>query len=133
MSVGPMKRTGFQTSVHQVTTDMREMVGRLRILDDGRKFRYARAGAAALGAGKMGVAADIAADVLDKAMPTTAIGAKSLVFTCGSATYVQDYFKGGFLQINDAAGEGYQYAIESSSAILSNVSLYPSMLIFFTF
>ena len=119
----PFKKAGFQQGVYQISSTAKETVGTLRILADGRKLRYAKAGASALAAGKMSVAAAVAAAVTNKACPATAIGEKVLTLTIASATYAEDYFKGGAMHINDAAGEGYAYPIAGSSAVTAGTSI----------
>lgn len=119
----PMKRSGFSQGIYEVSKTKKEQIGTLRILQDGRKFRYAKAGASDLAAGKMGVAAQVAAAVTNKTCPAIAVGAKQLTLTIGSATYAADYFAGGFMHINDADGEGHAYPIESSTAVAASTSI----------
>jgi hypothetical protein len=118
MSSKPLKRTGFAQGVFVQSNTKKETVGSLRILKDGRKFRYARAGAGAMAAGKMAVAADIAADVMNEAGTVIIpIGAYQIAETITSATYAEDFFAGGFFQVNDGTGQGHQYLIDSSTAV----------------
>ena len=119
----PMKRAGFAQGIYEISKTKKERIGALRILSDGRKFRYGKAGAANLSSGKMGVAAQVAADVTNETAIAAAIGVKVLELTITSATYAEDYFKGGYLQINDEAGEGYQYPIESSTAVAAGTAI----------
>jgi len=120
----PMKRTGFSQGIYEVSKTKKEQIGALRILRDGRKFRYARAGSSALGQGKMGVAAAINSNAVNQTCPATSVGAKQLTLTLGGAsTYAEDYFAGGYLHINDATGEGHAYPIESSTAVSNGTSI----------
>lgn len=124
MATAPMKKTGFRQGIYEISATAKEVLGTRRILRDGREFVYAKAGASALSVGKMAVAADIAAEVSNQALPATAIGATSLVYTAsGAVTYAADYFKGGFLQINDATGEGAMYEIVGSTAVTAGTSI----------
>jgi hypothetical protein len=124
MSMKPLKRTGFNQSVFSQSATQKEELGALRILRDGRKFRYAKAGASALGAGKLTVSAAIGADVMDEASTAVhAIGDTVFSETITSATYVENYFAGGYLQINDGTGEGHQYKIISSTAVTAGTSI----------
>jgi hypothetical protein len=124
MSTKPQKRTGFQQGVFAQSSTMKEEVGTLRVLRDGRKFRYAKAGASALGAGKLAVAAAVAADVMNEACTAVhAIGDTIFAETITSATYVENYFAGGYLQINDGTGEGHQYKINSSTAVTAGTAI----------
>lgn len=123
MSTSPMKRAGFAQGVYQTSASAKEEVGTKRVLKDGREFFYAKAGASGISAGKLQMPAAIAADVTNKAAVAAAVGTQVLTLTIGSATYAADYFKGGYLQINDAAGEGHQYEIESNTAVAAGTSI----------
>ncbi len=119
MANSPMKRSGFDQDIYQINASRKEVLGTLRILQDGRKFRYARAGSSALAAGKLGVAAAINADHINEAMATSEpIGTKMLTLTVTAGTAIlANELKGGAFQINDETGEGYSYIIESNTAI----------------
>ena len=119
----PMKTTSFRQGIKAVSTTQRERIGTLRILRDGRVFRYCKAGAGALEVGKLAMAADIAAAVINKALPAIAIGDTQFIFTCGSATYAENYFRGGYVAVNDATGEGAMYEIASSSAVTAGTTI----------
>jgi hypothetical protein len=124
MSIKPMKRAGFNQGVFAQSATQKEEVGSLRILRDGRKFRYAKAGASALAAGKLAVAAAVGADVMNEACTAIhSIGDVIFSETITSATYVENYFAGGYLQINDGTGEGHQYKITSSTAVTAGTSI----------
>lgn len=124
MSMKPLKRTGFNQGVFAQSATQKEELGALRILRDGRKFRYAKAGSSALAPGKLSVAAAVGADVMNEACTAVhAIGDVIFSETITSATYAENYFAGGYLQINDGTGEGYQYKIVSSSAVAAGTSI----------
>lgn len=115
----PLKNIGWNQGLYEISETAKEAVGTLRVTEDGRKFRYARAGATALSPGKLGVAADIAAAHTNEAI-TAAVEAGenqvTLTVTAGTAI-LENELKGGQLQINDAAGEGHYYTIEGNSAL----------------
>jgi len=119
----PEKRSGFSQGIMQTSSTAKENVGTRRTLADGRVFYYAKAGASALSAGKMSQAAAVAAAVTNKTATAASIGDTMLTLTITSATYAEDYFKGGFLHINDATGEGYQYPIIASTAVAASTSI----------
>ena len=124
MSNKPMKRTGFNQGIFAQSSTQKEELGALRILRDGRKFRYAKAGASALGAGKLSVGAAVGADVMNEVCTAVhAIGDVIFSETITSGTYVENYFAGGYLQINDGTGEGYQYKILSSTAVTAGTAI----------
>lgn len=114
MANEPMKRS-FSQGVHEATADKREVLGELRILNDGRKFRYAKAGGA-LAAGKMCIGAAVAANHINVSVAAAAIGARTVLVTVGATAVTTDAYVDGFLQVNDGTGEGYQYRIQSNTA-----------------
>lgn len=122
----PFKKAGFRQPLFAQSATAKEKIGRVRVTDNGRVFRYSKAGSSALAAGKLNVAVAIAANVTNQgATAAVAIGTRNLTFTAGGAvTYALDYFKGGYLQVNDATGEGHQYEIEGSSAVTAGTTIY---------
>jgi hypothetical protein len=120
MAVKPLKRTGFQQGVFAESSSKKEEVGTLRILRDGRKFRYAKAGASALAAGKINTAPDVAAAVMNETVTAAwAIGAMTITetVTAPGSDVAEDFYAGGYLQVNDVTGEGHQYKIQHSTAV----------------
>ena len=119
MATKPMKRTGFNQGLFQESATAKQALGTLRITDDGRKFRYCKNGAGALLAGNCVAAAAIGATVMNEACASAhAVGDTLFTETITAGTaYAENYFRDGFLQINDATGEGHQYRIESSTAV----------------
>ena len=119
----PMKRSGFSQSLYSISSSKKEEIGTLRITQDGRKFRYAKAGAGALSPGKMGQAAAVDADWMNQTAVAAAIGTTQITLTVVSTTVAEDYFAGGYLHINDNTGEGHAYPIKSSSAVAAGTSI----------
>lgn len=90
--------------------------GQLAVTADGRTYRFAKAGATALDPGKLTVNADVDSDVVNKTVAATvAAGATSVVIDAAGAV-TADFYKGGYLNINDATGEGVSYLVEGNSA-----------------
>ncbi len=110
----PMKLS-FTQGVMETSALKREILGSLRILADGRKFRYARAGAAALAAGNLITAPRADAGHLNQAASAAEVGDRILALTVAGAVLENDY-EDGCLQINDGDGEGHQYRILSNGA-----------------
>ena len=96
------------------------MLGTVIQLNDGRKYAYAKAGAAGLAVGKLMQSAITAADhVKDMVVAANAaIGATSIsvTVTSGGTAVTKDQFKDGFLFVNDATGEGQCRRIKSNTA-----------------
>jgi len=117
----PMKKAGFRQGIMAISSTAKEAIGTERVLSDGRAFVYSKAGASALGAGKMGIAATIASGHVNQASVAAAVGTKQLTLTVTTGTALaENQLAGGFLQINDAAGEGIQYPIESNTVLASD-------------
>lgn len=114
----PMKRAGFAQGIMEISSTKKEEIGTLRITQDGRKFRYARAGASDLNAGYMGIAAEPNAQVINCSVVAASIGDKTVTLTglTYAAAIAENALAGGKLQINDGTGEGHQYLIESNTA-----------------
>lgn len=115
----PIKKAGFKQPLYATSSTAKELLGTLRITHDGRFFRYAKAGASALAAGKMGQAVAIASGIMDQATTVVhSVGDYTFTETItAGVAYAEDYFRGGFLHINDGTGQGLQYQIDGSSAV----------------
>jgi len=119
MSGKPFKKSGFAQGCFTQSATKKDDLGTLRILRDGRRFRYAKAGASALAPGKLSVAAAVGATVMDEACVSDhAIGDLTFTETVTAGTaYIENYFAGGYLQLNVGTGLGQQYKITSSTAL----------------
>ena len=115
----PMKRAGFAQGLYAQSEHAKEAIGTLRVLHDGTKWRYCRAGANALTVGRAVMAAAVANGVTDQNCASAhAIGDTQVTETItAGVAYAENYFAGGWLHINDATGEGYAYPIQSSTAV----------------
>lgn len=97
--------------IQDVTSTKQQDFGTVARTADGRKFRYGKAGGVALAAGKLVVAADADANVVNKVVTAAAkIGSKQVALTAGGSVTANAY-AGGVLQVNDATGEGYTYRV----------------------
>lgn len=113
-----LKQRGFSQGIFQQSSSKKEELGRLRV-EDEKMYRYARAGATALGAGVFTVGEAIAAAHQNEAiLAAEAIGTKTLTVTVTAGTAIdENELQGGEFLINDATGEGHTYVIESNTAI----------------
>src|SRR4030042_4719578 len=117
-----LKMRGFAQGINAISATKKEEIGTKRITQDGRIFRYAKAGAVALAAGKMGISTTLSAyHINETGVPATIpVGTKTLTLTVSAGLAIaENELQGGFLHINDNTGEGHQYLIESNSAITS--------------
>ncbi len=101
-----------------------EVLGTMRMDIKGNRYVYAKAGDTALAAGKMTVAPAIPAAVLNRTGSAHKLGSETLALTIGSATFGENYFKGGWIDINDGDGEGHRYNIVGSSAVTAGTAIY---------
>jgi len=82
---------------------------------DGRVFRYAKAGATALAPGKLMKAGVVSFAAATNKAVNAAVGVGLYAVTLQTAS-AYTTCEEGYLQINDAAGEGIQYKIKEASA-----------------
>jgi hypothetical protein len=112
-----LKTQGFSQGIYEQSVIQKEELDTVRILKRGRMFAYARAGAVALGSGVLTQSPIPDSNAKNKAIVTASvdIGATSLNVTFGGAV-TADFFKDGYLTVNDATGEGHFYMIKSHPA-----------------
>lgn len=84
---------------------------------DGRVYRYARAGAAALDPGKLCVNADLVANHTNQTFAAdAAIGATKVSLNLGATAATLNQYADGYLTVNDATGEGINYLVGGNAA-----------------
>jgi len=103
----------------EVSTSLHNL-GELVHSNDGRTFRYCKAGGTALVAGNLQQSSAQDTGDHNLAVAATAIGSKSIV-TVGTVTVTANQYAGGFVTIADDAGEGYMYRISSHAAATTSV------------
>jgi hypothetical protein len=91
---------------------------------DGRKFRWAKAGASALVVGDMLQAPAADTDHDDITVRATAAGSTELLITTGSGAGALDAneYAGGYAIIDTTPGLGYMYKISSHAAIAASTN-----------
>lgn len=92
-------------------------LGTLLVQRDGRCFRFAENGGTALVVARL-IQGEVPNASWDELLIPTAVAlnGKTIVVTNGTAVIVADEFTGGYLNIEDDAGEGYLYLIGSNSS-----------------
>jgi len=90
-------------------------LGELVHSNDGRAFRYCKAGGTALVAGNLQQSSAQDTGDHDLAIAAASAGAKAIV-TTGTVTVTANQYAGGFVTTADDAGEGYTYRISSHAA-----------------
>jgi hypothetical protein len=91
-------------------------LGTRMVSQDGRAWRYTEAGGTALVAGTVyqSEVPDAADD--DLAVAAAAVGARSITITANAEAIVADEFNGGYMVVQDDAGEGRVYLVEDTPA-----------------
>jgi len=118
MAFESMKNVMFRQSIKEVSTTQKEALGTLRILDDGRKFRYGKNGATPLThAGLCVQALGVTAHHQDMAVATVAAGKVTVKATMGATAATANYYAGGYLQVYQGGTHiGAQYKVLSNDA-----------------
>ena len=110
----------FVQGLYDESSTALQRIGTVRELDDGRKFVYARAGAAGLAVSKLTQqVAHAGADHLECVVADTAIGATRISVTLNGTTTAAaaNLYKDGYLWINKSTGIGHMYKIRGHKAI----------------
>jgi hypothetical protein len=122
--------TSFQQSIYEQSLTKKHRFGMLRIDDDGRKFRYARAGATALVAGKVGTGANAGTVNIALTPAAAAVWVREISVTLGAEAVTANEYDDGLLQVYDTstgtAGEQYRISSHGTSTTGSaaiNISL----------
>lgn len=98
------------------SADPRHRVGARAVDQDGRVYRYVKAGAVDLVAGNVLQSPAIVPNHLGNTPPAVAIGAKSFIYTPGGTLGTANQYGDGFLQVDTTPGNGYTYGIASHLA-----------------
>lgn len=99
-------------------------LGAKAVTSDGRVFRYCKAGATALVAGKVYDGPATVANHTNIAVAAAAAaGATSVTVTLGATAATANQYAGGVLVVNDEAGQGFTYTIKSHPAADASASL----------
>lgn len=115
---GPYELSG--QNLREVSSSQSVKLGTKGETIDGRIFRYSKAGAVALVAGKVHVAAAHVANHVNQAVQAAAaVGDTRVSLTLGATAATANQYAGGLLVMNDAAGEGIAYRISSHDAAAS--------------
>lgn len=94
-------------------------LGTKGVSDDGRVFRYAKAGASNLVAGNCIQSPAVVVNHLALTAPVAAAGATSFACTPGATLGTANQYAEGFLSVDTTPGNGYTLGIESHAAFAS--------------
>jgi hypothetical protein len=106
----------FPQDVKEVSSKQKVKLGTLRVSSDGRKFRYAKAGASALAAGHLSMALAGIANHVGLTGSVYPVGTTLLSVTVGATAVADGEYADGYLQINAGTGLGTSYRILSHGA-----------------
>jgi len=117
----------IQITPHDIFTESSRLetdLGQIAYTTDGRKFRYALAGASALVAGTLqqGPAIIDNHQNVSVAAAVTA-GATAITVTLGATLATANQYAGGYIVVNDVTGEGQTFLIKSHPAAALSASL----------
>jgi len=99
-------------------------LGTKAVTQDGRTFRYVKAGGTALVVGKLyDGPANVGNHTNIAVASAAAAGATSVTVTLGATAATANQYAGGTLIVNDAAGEGQTFSIKSHPAADASASL----------
>jgi len=93
------------------------------VTSDGSTYRYVKVGATATVAGKLYDGPAEVANHQNIAVVTGALGATSITVTLGATAATLNQYAGGYVVVNDDAGQGYTYQIKSHPAADASASL----------
>lgn len=123
MLSGIMQLAPFQEYETSATAGQ-STLGALAVTTDGRKFRFGKAGAVALAAGKLCQGPALVANHQNIAVAVAApVGSLEVTVTLGATAATANQYADGLLIVNDAAGEGVVYEIDSNPAADASASL----------
>ena len=112
------------STTKKTTANPEHAVGVLATNGRGDLFRYAKAGASGVSAGKLQLAPTPKTNHDNVAVAAAAAaGAFEVTVTLGATAAVADEYAGGVIVINDADGEGGRYIIAGHPAANSSTSL----------
>ena len=86
------------------------------LIKKDQKWRYCKNGAVELAPGKLVQASLLLANHHDVTPANTTAGSKTVSITLGATAATANQYAGGFLQVDDGAGEGFMYRVASHPA-----------------
>lgn len=114
----PMNSAFFNAGEQYNTyEDQRYPLGQILQLADGRTYRFARVGSVAAVAGSLYQSEVPGANFDELVVPAAvAVNATTITVTNGATAATENMFAGGYLNVEDDAGEGRAYRIKGNEA-----------------
>lgn len=115
---------GYEGQQREETATARHALGTKMVFNDGREFRYVKAGGSALAPGKLYQRVVVHANYDELVVPTArAVGSRTVTVTTGATAVTANQLKGGFVAVEDDTGEGFLYLIDSNEAAGTTATL----------
>jgi len=116
--------TASPSGIFKASATQETDLGAKIVLSDGSTFRYVKAGATALVAGKLYDGPAMIANHTNIAVAAAAAaGASTITVTLGATAATANQYAGGYVVVNDEDGQGYTYRIKSHPAADASASL----------
>ena len=116
-------RTLTNTQITDHSTSKQETLGARGQTADGRRFVYALSDSSAgLAAGKLGVAAAVTANHVNRSLDSTspvAVGSTYVVVSVGATAVTADQYADGYLIVRDGTGKGQALRISGNASVSS--------------
>jgi hypothetical protein len=114
--------TVYASDSFSTDATQRHPLGTRAYTRDGRRFRYAQAGAADLVAGNLIQGAAPIALHLANTPPAVALAAKQFSYTPGATAGAANLYAEGYLQVDTTPGNGYTYQVSGHAAITASTA-----------
>jgi hypothetical protein len=105
-------------------TTKQDTLGARGVTADGRRWVYALSDSSAgLAAGKLGIAAAVTANHVNRSLDSTSLGAaggKVVVVSVGATAVTQDQYADGYLVVRDGTGKGQTLRINGNVSVGSS-------------
>lgn len=113
----------FNLNPLEVTAEQMHQLGTLGTTVDGRRFRYAKAGASNLAVGKLQQAAAELTNHHNMAVQAAvAIGGLAVSVLPGATAGAANLYTDGYMVVNDVTGEGHLYRVKGHAAITASTA-----------
>lgn len=111
-------------NLRETSSTKQAKLGTLGETIDGRKYRYAKAGAVALIAGKMHAAAAQVGNHVNRTVAAAqAVGDTQIQLNLGATAATADQYADGYIVMNDSTGEGIAYRVKNHVASAGSAAL----------
>jgi hypothetical protein len=108
-------------ATREISSTQQAKLGTLVETIDGRRYRYAANAAVELAIGLMNEQSAIIANHANKTVTAAVtVGSKQVSATLGATAATVNYYKDGYLLVNDNTGQGAAYSVAGHAAVASS-------------